>query len=163
MQDCSKWVSSQGPTFWDLDIFPSPGTWQNVESKWLHWNSNSTMTQDCFHVWPPLWNQIHLLKHSCPSVFNRQLCEIPALFKCFSSICVCRSLAANVNTTHAGRAVIVVALVTTSRPGWQEPSTLDISVRVRKPRNTTNYTLKLHTTTHHPQHNNSYLPRNRHL
>lgn len=50
----------------------------------------------------------------------------------------------NVNTTHVEKAAIVVALVTTSSPGWQEPSSLDMSVKVR----TTNYMLKLHTTTY---------------
>lgn len=72
-------------------------------------------------------------------------------------VCGCRSLAVSVSTTHAGRAVIIVALVTTSSPGWQEPSSLDISVKVRK----TNYMLKLHsdpqvTATVHPQHNYSF-------
>lgn len=43
--------------------------------------------------------------------------------------------------------MIVVALVTTSKPGWQEPSTLDISVRVRKMYTNANYILQLHTAT----------------
>lgn len=59
-------------------------------------------------------------------------------------MCICRSLAVNVNTTHVERAVIVVALVTTSSRGWQEPSSLDMSVKVRK----TNYMPKLHTDIH---------------
>lgn len=70
-----------------------------------------------------------------------------ALLTCASLylyVCICRSLAANVNTTHVARAVIVVALVTTSSPGWQEPSSLDMSVKVRK----TNVKPKLRTTTH---------------
>lgn len=69
-----------------------------------------------------------------------------------SSIYVCRSSVANVSTTHVERAVIVVALVTTNMPGWQEPSTLDISVRVRKMHTNANDILQLHTanaTGHH--------------
>ena len=96
-----------------------------------------------------------------PCVFNWQPYETFALLMCVSllffcqfmcvSVCVCvcmcvcvrRSLAVNANTTHAGRAVIVVALDTTSRPGWQEPSTLDISARVRRRNTTTDYTLEI--------------------
>lgn len=126
--------------FW-FRYFPSPGSWQIVEKKCLLWNSNLTMTQSVTMfslVFAISLVKIHSSKHSCPCVFNWQLCETSELLMCVSLVfvceclCVCRSLAVSVNTTHAGRAVIVVALVTISRPGWQEPSTPDMSVRVRK-------------------------------
>lgn len=62
----------------------------------------------------------------------------------FPSICVCRSSVVNVNTTHVARAVIAVALVTTSKPGWQEPSTRGISARVRTMCANANYIFRLH-------------------
>lgn len=102
---------------------------------------------------------IHLLQHGYSWVSHWQLWETSALIMCvflvFVCVCACRSLAVNVNTTHAGRAVIIVALVTTSRPGWQEPSTLDISARVR-----TQHNNRLHTTIHDT---NPTLPRNQHF
>lgn len=58
-----------------------------------------------------------------------------------------RNSVANVSTTHVDRAVIAVALVTTSKPGWQEPFTLDISVRVRNTCTHANYRLQLNTST----------------
>lgn len=102
---------------------------------------------------------IHLFQHGYSWVSHWQLWETSALIMCvflvFVCVCACRSLAVNVNTTHAGRAVIIVALVTTSRPGWQEPSTLDISARVR-----TQHNNRLHTTIHDT---NPTLPRNQHF
>lgn len=61
----------------------------------------------------------------------------------FPPIHLYRSSLANVSTTHVERAAIVVALVTTSKPGWQGPSTLGISVRVRKMYTNADYTLQL--------------------
>lgn len=78
-------------------------------------------------------------------MFNQHLwifCDITIPY-----IYVCRSSVANVSTTLVERAVIVVALVTTNKPGWQEPSTLDISVRVRKMYTNANHILQLHTAT----------------
>lgn len=45
------------------------------------------------------------------------------------------------------RAVIAVALVTTSKPGWQEPLTLDTFVKVRTMHTNANDILPSHTAT----------------
>lgn len=99
-------------------------------------NFNEALTRSCVSV--PLVRQ--------PSPECAQSTTVTLLLgyaSIFPPIHLCRSSLANVSTTHVERAAIVVALVTTSKPGWQGPSTLGISVRVRMMYTNADYTLQL--------------------
>lgn len=100
----------------------SSSTERTTEETQTNWNGGGS---DCCRLLGLLFeNHLHSSQRCRPEYGETPL-QLPSSL-CFSH----RSSAASASTTRVARAAIAVAPVTTSRPGWREPSTPGTSVRV---------------------------------
>lgn len=96
---------------------------RTTEQTQTNWNSGTAGgALDC---WAFSLKTASIHPNTVAPMYGKTPLQLPSSL-CFSR----RSSAASASTTHVVRAAIAVALVTTSRPGWREPSTPGTSARV---------------------------------